>query len=722
MTGNHETNKLYPASQFDDTALKTVPSQPLWQVYLYIWTPMATLDDNNALLLFRVGPVHCCAPSLPVESIITPPQLSQPPGSNVASPGIFRFGKHLVSVTELRYLFGIEKKDWKPGRNIITSLDNRAVAFWVDEILDVIEMPGKGWGKTPSLIPQDIFSQTLLLDKHIFLYTEFKQLAKLRKSGILKKYIEQLAVQQNVKNTIYDNHKNIIPDFDRHWISNDKNNINIEPAIAAEKLQEKPSPTTVADDLPHQVKKATHNPPETVSRTAKYGTSSLKLPSEHANTPSTPTAVTNTQTTSCKKNSKTTLLSRKQTHRSTKHVTASTPVLNKPATMPASATKNIRDKSISNIPSRPASAMHNNPFSLHPRETIKTNRGLTSQHSYTPSTSVVRKQTEAASPSRTTYKDDNPSVWPVVLVFIVLLGGTGYFLHDLYFTEKKQLTNIVLRNQEKHKAKSTEAGGFANVKTMNHSAKESQDLARTGTVEINKPEIRLTNNAVKRNEETTLSVQDNIFKDVQSDVVEPLNTQISQNLEIPLTSVKNNDNSILQQDSPYHAEIAREGNDITIVLYEPNQTPATNNIQTDQMKPRLVPEKDRTPAAPAESNKTENPPAPEKQVSKEEPAKETPKENKSAKTEETVEINISRETDRVKTLDKPVYIKGSNSTKRKKTVIIHVVVRGDTLWAIAKRYVNNPFRYPELARLSKIKNPDLIYPGNRVRIIKYTKN
>ena len=50
--------------------------------------------------------------------------------------------------------------------------------------------------------------------------------------------------------------------------------------------------------------------------------------------------------------------------------------------------------------------------------------------------------------------------------------------------------------------------------------------------------------------------------------------------------------------------------------------------------------------------------------------------------------------------------------------IIHIVVKGDTLWDIAKRYVNNPFRYPELARLSKIRNPDLIYPGNRVRIIK----
>lgn len=57
----------------------------------------------------------------------------------------------------------------------------------------------------------------------------------------------------------------------------------------------------------------------------------------------------------------------------------------------------------------------------------------------------------------------------------------------------------------------------------------------------------------------------------------------------------------------------------------------------------------------------------------------------------------------------------------KRRVIIHKIVKGDTLWAIAKRYVNNPYRYPELAKLSKIKNPNRIYVGNKVRIIIYTK-
>jgi len=49
-------------------------------------------------------------------------------------------------------------------------------------------------------------------------------------------------------------------------------------------------------------------------------------------------------------------------------------------------------------------------------------------------------------------------------------------------------------------------------------------------------------------------------------------------------------------------------------------------------------------------------------------------------------------------------------------VVRHVVVSGDTLWHIAKRYLGDPYRYPRLAQLSQIDNPDLIYPGDMVTI------
>jgi len=75
--------------------------------------------------------------------------------------------------------------------------------------------------------------------------------------------------------------------------------------------------------------------------------------------------------------------------------------------------------------------------------------------------------------------------------------------------------------------------------------------------------------------------------------------------------------------------------------------------------------------------------------------------------------NISQKSDHFKKIKKHEAIQ----TRR----YVHVVVKGDTLWHIAKRYIDNPWRYPELAKLSKIKNPDLIYPGNKIIIIINTR-
>ena len=49
---------------------------------------------------------------------------------------------------------------------------------------------------------------------------------------------------------------------------------------------------------------------------------------------------------------------------------------------------------------------------------------------------------------------------------------------------------------------------------------------------------------------------------------------------------------------------------------------------------------------------------------------------------------------------------------------IYIVTKGDTLWDIAERFSGNPFLYIDIAKNNNIKNPNLIIPGNSIRLIK----
>ncbi len=60
----------------------------------------------------------------------------------------------------------------------------------------------------------------------------------------------------------------------------------------------------------------------------------------------------------------------------------------------------------------------------------------------------------------------------------------------------------------------------------------------------------------------------------------------------------------------------------------------------------------------------------------------------------------------------PVYETAAADETRK----IYIVVKGDTLWDISESMLGNPLLYPQLAEVSRIKDPDWIYPGDVIRL------
>ncbi|KYG91484.1 peptidoglycan-binding protein [[Bacillus] sp. KCTC 13219] len=63
-----------------------------------------------------------------------------------------------------------------------------------------------------------------------------------------------------------------------------------------------------------------------------------------------------------------------------------------------------------------------------------------------------------------------------------------------------------------------------------------------------------------------------------------------------------------------------------------------------------------------------------------------------------------------------VISKKQRPTISKRTSKIHTVKQGDTLWAIAKKYLGDGSKYTELAKLNNISNPNVIKVGQVIKL------
>jgi nucleoid-associated protein YgaU len=95
-------------------------------------------------------------------------------------------------------------------------------------------------------------------------------------------------------------------------------------------------------------------------------------------------------------------------------------------------------------------------------------------------------------------------------------------------------------------------------------------------------------------------------------------------------------------------------------------------------------------------------------------------------------VAISGDAESVEAMEKAVLIAGNvqgvsevsadgvetPSQPEESKVEYYVIVKGDTLSAIAKRFLGNAMDYPKIFEANRevIKDPDLIYPGQKIRI------
>ena len=194
---------------------------------------------------------------------------------------------------------------------------------------------------------------------------------------------------------------------------------------------------------------------------------------------------------------------------------------------------------------------------------------------------------------------------------------------------------------------------------IKHSYKTNKRLKTTETIVTDQIPVSMTDSPQATNLNETETAEDN--KPVE---IEPA-------IKITPTESDYETNSTTN-DEIHQASIKQHQNEIVITI---NDSEARFNTTQDATKPQ-----------PAETEATE--------------VAQTDEKKSITVTEAAIEKNIVKK--------EPVV---------RSNRVIHIVVKGDTLWHIAKRYIHDPFKYKQLARLSRIKNPDLIYPGNRIIII-----
>ncbi len=546
-----------------------------------------------------------------VDSIVMPPpQLTHPPGSSAARPGIFRHGEHTHALVDLHARLGLSGDYSQRGRLLLYHQGTRYYAQQVDEVIGLVQPEDGQWGSLPSYLPRELFWSGLFYRDEILLCSALDKLRDMHDIAPLQRLLR----------------------------------------AQAEKPPSRPTASTPANATPATPSRATTldsaNPPSRqVSPSARQS-----APKPSATTATTPRR----------------------------------PSPTKPKPRPTQGTNKDRGRADPHRPAappRPTSAPRPAPSSRPPRAPAA------------PAATSITTTSEAYSaprPQRRPATREGGLFWLLPLLMLLIAAGFGW--QALHSPEPAPTVSPPL-------AQSTAPAPAPATSVPPH-----HPPPRTAAPPRSAPDA---SSSTARGAPETQTTDDPAAPTPEAPAFTPRLERPPEAKAAPALILEREADGTLNLIIDRQAlldSVTPPAPSEPVILSEAS-APALPDAPDPSEADLATPTPPPPPSTPREdAPATEQPPAPLA----------APHRTATPATESAPGIALSPQA--ISPQAEPSVWFDPSARPLEPCECVHIVGRGDTLWSIARRYTGNAYNYPLLARQSGIANPDLIYPGDRIRI------
>lgn len=153
---------------------------------------MKAVQEEELLLIFRVGRVMCCVSARDVDSVVNAQDLHIVPNQAETIAGMMQYRGETVSIINVFKKFHFEMPELQTqGRFIMAYTHHGVVGYWVDEVIDITSDYGAHWSDPPIFSDGNIFDKTLIWNDYLVLRTDFDKLFAMAESEPLQAWIQQ---------------------------------------------------------------------------------------------------------------------------------------------------------------------------------------------------------------------------------------------------------------------------------------------------------------------------------------------------------------------------------------------------------------------------------------------------------------------------------------------------------------------------------------------------